>query len=86
MNLEEIENMGNIPLFEPIYPEWEPSRQMRKMERKTGRRRTREDVLRYMEKYNEKPLPICLDCDKTCIQRQVIGLTYFECNEKNQIK
>ena len=71
--------MQNPSSFEPIYPEWQVERDMRKMERKESRKRLRAEVLQSMRKYNEKPLPICLRCDKTCIQRQVVGLTYFEC-------
>jgi len=74
--------MQNISSFQPIYPEWRVEREMRKMERKESRKRKRGEVLESMENYNEKPLPICLDCDKTCIQRQVVGLIYFKCHKR----
>jgi len=74
--------MSNIPIFEPIYPEWKVSREMRKMEKRTGKKRVRAQVLAEMENQNEKPLRICMDCTKTCIQKQVVGLTKFECFEK----
>ena len=75
--------MQNPSSFEPIYPEWQVSRDMRKMERKESRGRKRVEVLESMKQYNQKPLKICLDCDKTCIQRQVVGLINFECFKKD---
>jgi len=71
--------MENVTSFDPIYPEWQVSRKMRKMERKQSRKRERREVLKSMRDYNQKPLRICLHCQKTCIQRQVVGLTNFEC-------
>ena len=79
MNIPEIAHMRNPSNFEPIYPDWRADRELRKMERKTNRKRTREDVLSYMEQFNQKPLSLCLRCDKTCIQRKVVGLLSFRC-------
>ena len=79
MTLGQMESPSS---FEPIYPEWQVERDMRKMERKESRKRLRAEVLQSMKQYNEKPLPICLRCDKTCIQRQVVGLTNFICYKK----
>lgn len=66
-------------LFGPIYQEWIVERESLKMEIATGRKRSRSDVLKLMKQYNQKPLKICMDCTKTCIQKQAIGLTRFEC-------
>ena len=79
MTLGQMESPSS---FEPIYPEWQVERDMRKMERKESRKRLRAEVLQSMKQYNEKPLPICLRCDKTCIQRKVVGLTNFICYKK----
>ena len=79
MNISEIGIMSNPSSFEPIYPEWKAGRELRKMEKKNNRKRTREDVLSYMEQYNQKPLPACMRCDKTCIQRKVVDLISFRC-------
>lgn len=84
MNLSEFTHIRNPSNFEPIYPETKPDREIRKMEKKTGIRRTRVDVLSFMEQYNQKPLPICMRCDKTCIQRQVVGLISFRCFIKEE--
>ena len=69
--------------FDPIYPEWQVSRDMRRMERKQNRKRERQEVLKAMKQYNQQPLEACLDCDKTCIQRKVVGLTKFECFKRD---
>ncbi len=79
MNLTEATHIKNPSNFEPIFPEWRADRELRKMERKNNRKRTREDVLFYMEQYNQKPLPVCAGCDRTCIQRKVVGLLSFRC-------
>jgi len=71
-------------LFGPIYPEWMVEREALKMEIASGVGRTREDVLGLMKQYNQKPLKICLGCKKTCIQKQVEGLTKFECFEREE--
>lgn len=70
--------------FQPIYPEFQVGWDMRKIEKKEGRKRKRTEVLRSMKDYNQKPLRVCLNCDKTCIQRQVVGLTRFECKLKDR--
>ena len=74
-----IGQMESLSVFDPIYPEWQVSRDMRKMERKQNRKRERREVLKSMKEYNQEPLRICLNCQKTCIQRQVVGLTRFAC-------
>ena len=74
----------SIPVFEPIYPEWIVDREAHKMEKFTGRKRTRAGVLNLMKDFGEKPLSTCLDCRKTCIQRQVKGLLKFKCFEKEK--
>ena len=79
MNISEIGIMSNPSSVEPIYPEWKAGRELRKMEKENGRKRTREDVLAYMKQYNQKPLPLCTRCDKTCIQRKVVDLISFRC-------
>ncbi len=66
----------------PIYPEWIVDREVRKMERREKRKRTREGVLRYMEEHNEKPMRICLKCDHVCINRKVVGLVRFHCAKR----
>lgn len=66
-------------LFGPIHPEFMVDREALKMEIATGRKRSRSDVLKLMEQYNQKPLKICMSCTKTCIQKQAVGLTKFEC-------
>ncbi len=85
MNIPEITHMRNPANFETIYPEWKADRELRKMERKNNRKRTREDVLFFMKEYNQKPLPVCLRCDMTCIQREVYGLLSFKCFIKEPI-
>ena len=72
-------NMGNVSFFGPNYPEWATDTEMKKIERRTNKKRTRLQVLEAMENHKEKPLPICMSCEKTCIQRQVVGLAKFEC-------
>lgn len=69
--------------FGPIYPEFMVDREALKMEIVTGRGRTRASVLSLMNQYNQQPLEACLDCDKTCIQRKVVGLTKFECFKRD---
>ncbi len=79
MNISEIGIMRNPSNFEPIYPEWKADRELRKMEKKNKRKRERTDVLAFMKQYKQKPLSLCLRCDKTCIQRKVVGLISFRC-------
>ncbi len=68
----------------PIYQEWIVDREVSKMERAEKRKRTRMDVLKAMRENNQKPLPICMRCDHVCIQRQVVGLTYFRCEKRRR--
>jgi len=65
--------------FEPIYPEWSVDWEIRKMEKKENRKRQRREVLKLMKEHNQEPLPICLNCQKACIQRKVVGLISFKC-------
>ena len=74
--------MENVSSFDRIYPEWSVSREMRMMEKKEKRKRERKEVLRSMKDNNQEPLRICMNCDKTCIQRKVVGLTMFKCFER----
>ena len=79
MNLTEATHIKNPSNFEPIFPEWRADRELRKMEKKNNRKRTREDVLSFMRQYNQKPLSLCMRCGKTCIQRKVVDLISFRC-------
>ena len=65
--------------YGPIYPEFMVEREAVKMEILTGKKRTREDVFRFMEKQEQKPMKLCLGCQRVCIQRQVVGLVNFKC-------
>ena len=76
MKAGQMENVGS---FDAIYPEWSVSREMRTMEKKENRKRQRREVLLSMREHDQEPLPICLNCQKTCIQRKVVGLISFKC-------
>jgi len=78
VNISEFTHIRNPSNFEPIFPEWKADRELRKMERENKRERTRDDVLSFMRQYHQKPLSLCMRCDKTCIQRQVANLS-FKC-------